>query len=184
MMYKTTRTMAAQGSTITKGFHDLPHISVALCLVADDCRIPDWRGSVSGCQGVFTTTRPLRSTGPRSESGQSRRFGDVCDMSALAPTTAVMMQCRERQKGARLGHRKKELPLTSRVPAPARHHLCACRIGFTLRPSPPPSAIRARDRPSPRPGIQAWLRLTSRRSSILMDNLICSAVSCDASDGR
>ena len=35
-----------------------------------------------------------------SELGQSRRFGDVCDMSALPPTTAVMMQCRERQKGA------------------------------------------------------------------------------------
>ena len=33
-----------------------------------------------------------------SESGQSRRFGDVCDMSALPPTTAVLMQCRERQK--------------------------------------------------------------------------------------
>jgi hypothetical protein len=32
--------------------------------------------------------------------GQSRRFGDVCDVSALPPTTAVMMQCRERQKGA------------------------------------------------------------------------------------
>ena len=32
--------------------------------------------------------------------GQSRRFGDVCDMSALPPTTAVMMQCRERHKGA------------------------------------------------------------------------------------
>ena len=35
-----------------------------------------------------------------SAAGQSRRFGDVCDMSALPPTTAVMMQCRERQKGA------------------------------------------------------------------------------------
>ena len=32
--------------------------------------------------------------------GSSRRFGDVCDMSALPSTTAVMMQCRERQKGA------------------------------------------------------------------------------------
>jgi hypothetical protein len=32
--------------------------------------------------------------------GQSRRFEEVCDMSALPPTTAVMMQCRERQKGA------------------------------------------------------------------------------------
>ena len=37
---------------------------------------------------------------PMSQLGQSRRFGDVCDMSALPPTTAVMMQCRERQKGA------------------------------------------------------------------------------------
>jgi hypothetical protein len=36
--------------------------------------------------------------------GQSRRFGDVCDMSALPPTTAVMMQCRERQKGANSSH--------------------------------------------------------------------------------
>ena len=36
-------------------------------------------------------------------SGQSRRFGDVCDMSALPPSTAVMMQCRERQKGAITG---------------------------------------------------------------------------------
>ena len=36
--------------------------------------------------------------------GQSRRFGDVCDMSALPPTTAVMMQCRERQKRARKRH--------------------------------------------------------------------------------
>ncbi len=35
--------------------------------------------------------------------GQSRRFGDVCDMFALPPTTAVMMQCRERQKGATTG---------------------------------------------------------------------------------
>jgi hypothetical protein len=35
--------------------------------------------------------------------GQSRRFGDVCDMSALPPTTAVMMQCRERHKGAKTG---------------------------------------------------------------------------------
>ena len=35
-----------------------------------------------------------------SQLGQSRRFGHVCDMSALGPTTAVMMQCRERQKGA------------------------------------------------------------------------------------
>jgi hypothetical protein len=35
--------------------------------------------------------------------GQSRRFGEVCDMSALPPTTAVMMQCRERQKGANNG---------------------------------------------------------------------------------
>ena len=32
---------------------------------------------------------------PMSESDQSRRFGDVCDMSALPPTTA-MMQCCER----------------------------------------------------------------------------------------
>ena len=30
--------------------------------------------------------------------GQSRRFGDVCDMFALPPTSAVMTQCRERQK--------------------------------------------------------------------------------------
>ena len=37
---------------------------------------------------------------PISALGQSRRFGDVCDMSALPPTTAVMMQCCERQKGA------------------------------------------------------------------------------------
>jgi hypothetical protein len=29
--------------------------------------------------------------------GQSRRFGDVCDTSALPPTTAVILQCRERQ---------------------------------------------------------------------------------------
>src|SRR4051794_30212865 len=36
--------------------------------------------------------------------GQSRRFGDVCDMSALPPTTAVTMQCRERRKGANSGH--------------------------------------------------------------------------------
>jgi hypothetical protein len=36
--------------------------------------------------------------------GQSRRFGDVCDMSALPPTTAVMMQCRERQKRAITRH--------------------------------------------------------------------------------
>ena len=45
-----------------------------------------------------------------SDSGQSRRFGDVCDMSALPPTTAVMMQCRERQKSAnsRLMHRSKQ----------------------------------------------------------------------------
>ena len=35
--------------------------------------------------------------------GQSRRFRDVCDMSALPPTTAVMMQCGERQKGANCG---------------------------------------------------------------------------------
>jgi hypothetical protein len=35
-----------------------------------------------------------------AELGQLRRFSDVCDMSALPPTTAVMMQCRERQKGA------------------------------------------------------------------------------------
>src|SRR4051812_4087339 len=38
-----------------------------------------------------------------SQLGQSRRFGEVCDMSALPPTTAVMMQCRERQKGANSG---------------------------------------------------------------------------------
>ena len=37
--------------------------------------------------------------------GQSRRFGDVCDMSALPPTTAVMMQCRERQKSAKAQNR-------------------------------------------------------------------------------
>src|SRR6478672_13908579 len=36
-------------------------------------------------------------------TGQSRRFGEVCDMSALPPTTAVMMQCHERQKGAMCG---------------------------------------------------------------------------------
>ena len=38
-----------------------------------------------------------------AELGQLRRFGDVCDMSALPPTTAVMMQCRERQKVANSG---------------------------------------------------------------------------------
>ena len=37
--------------------------------------------------------------------GQSRRFADVCDMSALPPTTAVMMQCRERQKSAKAQNR-------------------------------------------------------------------------------
>ena len=49
---------------------------------------------------------------PMSQLGQSRRFGDVCDMSALPPTTAVMMQCRERQKSAnfRLMHRSKLHP--------------------------------------------------------------------------
>jgi hypothetical protein len=41
-----------------------------------------------------------------SHLGQSRRFGDVCDMSALPPTTAVMMQCRERQKGANNGRER------------------------------------------------------------------------------
>ena len=35
--------------------------------------------------------------------GQSRRFGDVCNMSDLPPTPAVMMQCRERQKSAKPG---------------------------------------------------------------------------------
>jgi hypothetical protein len=39
-----------------------------------------------------------------SEMSQSRRFRDVRDMSALAPTTAVMMQCGERQRAARSGH--------------------------------------------------------------------------------
>ena len=35
--------------------------------------------------------------------GQSRRFGDVCDTSALPPTTAVILQCRERQLRANNG---------------------------------------------------------------------------------
>ena len=53
-----------------------------------------------GSQGL----RPASfSTNAMTGSGQSRRFGDVCDMSALPPTTAVMMQCRERQKGANSG---------------------------------------------------------------------------------
>jgi len=49
---------------------------------------------------------------PMSLVGQSRRFGDVCDMSALPPTTAVLMQCRERQKDATTGlmHRSKFHP--------------------------------------------------------------------------
>ncbi len=41
---------------------------------------------------------------PMSVVGQSRRLGDVCGMSALPPTTAVMMQCRERQRCARKRH--------------------------------------------------------------------------------
>ena len=55
-----------------------------------------------------------RSTKPRSIVGQSRRFRDVCDMSALPPTTAVMMQCGERQKGARNGlvHRSDQLRIS------------------------------------------------------------------------
>src|SRR3981189_709080 len=50
-----------------------------------------------------------------SHMGQSRRFGDVCDMSALPPTTAVMMQCREWQKGARGGPRANEQSIRSRA---------------------------------------------------------------------
>jgi hypothetical protein len=44
--------------------------------------------------------RGERPSGRMTARGQSRRFGDVCDMSALPPTTTVMMQRRERQKGA------------------------------------------------------------------------------------
>jgi hypothetical protein len=35
---------------------------------------------------------------PMTGPGQSRRFGDVCDMSALPPTTAVMMQAANGRK--------------------------------------------------------------------------------------
>ena len=51
-----------------------------------------------------------------SEFGQSRRFGDVCDMSALPPTTALMMQCRERQKSAK--DRDRGEPRGSAPPTP------------------------------------------------------------------
>ena len=53
-------------------------------------------------EGFIVSVR--RSRQPMSGQGQSRRFGDVCDMSAPPPTTAVMMQCCERQKGARKRH--------------------------------------------------------------------------------
>ena len=66
-----------------------------------------------------------------SELGQSRRFGDVCDMSALPPTTVVMMQCRERQKGANKRHMhrsKKASPFDhlGRRPAFAEREVMEC----------------------------------------------------------
>jgi hypothetical protein len=48
--------------------------------------------AASGGMGAISQPANQSESGP----GQSRRFGDVCDMSALPPTTAVMMQCRER----------------------------------------------------------------------------------------
>jgi hypothetical protein len=49
--------------------------------------------AASGGMGAISQPANQSESGP----GQSRRFGEVCDMSALP---AVMMQCRERQKGA------------------------------------------------------------------------------------
>jgi hypothetical protein len=46
-MYKTARTKAAQGRTITEGFHNLCHISVALCHAANNCSISMRQGLVS-----------------------------------------------------------------------------------------------------------------------------------------
>src|SRR2546425_10920332 len=40
-MYKTARTKAAQGSTITEGFNNLCHISVALYHTANSCALSD-----------------------------------------------------------------------------------------------------------------------------------------------
>ena len=49
------------------------------------------------CQVRICERLGVKFPGP---TRQSRRFRDVCVMSALPPTTAVMMQCGERQKGA------------------------------------------------------------------------------------
>ena len=67
-----------------------------------------------------------------------------------------------------LGHRKKELPLTSRAPAPARHR--SLRMPDRIYAETFTTTIC---HPSARPAFSttenpAWLRPTSRRSSILI----------------
>jgi hypothetical protein len=60
-----------------------------------------WRGRYHALPKGRTMLLRCESLEPRmSQRGQSRRFRDVSDMSALPPITAVMMQCGERQKSA------------------------------------------------------------------------------------